>query len=35
MVPVTVGGLLEGHVGLDVECLDRVYLNPDPPVGFV
>jgi hypothetical protein len=26
-VPVTVSGLLDGHVGLDVECLDRVYLN--------
>jgi hypothetical protein len=26
-VPVTVSGLLEGHVGLDVECLDRIYLN--------
>jgi hypothetical protein len=26
-VPVTVNGLLEGHVGLDVECLDRIYLN--------
>ena len=25
--PVTVNGLLEGHVGLDLECLDRVYLN--------
>ena len=23
----TLGGLLEGHVGLDLECLDRVYLN--------
>jgi hypothetical protein len=26
-VPVTVNDLLDGHVGLDVECLDRVYLN--------
>jgi hypothetical protein len=26
-VPVTVGRLLEGQVGLDLECLDRVYLN--------
>jgi hypothetical protein len=26
-VPVTVGRLLEGHVGLDLECLDRIYLN--------
>lgn len=25
--PVTVGELLDGHVGLDVECLDRIYLN--------
>ena len=24
---VTVGDLLEGHVGLDIECLDRIYLN--------
>ena len=24
---VTVGDLLDGHVALDVECLDRVYLN--------
>jgi len=24
---VTVGELLEGHVALDVECLDRIYLN--------
>ncbi|MBA2695108.1 MAG: hypothetical protein H0U62_04515, partial [Actinobacteria bacterium] len=24
---VTVSELLEGHVDLDVECLDRVYLN--------
>lgn len=24
---VTLGDLLEGHVGLDVQCLDRVYLN--------
>src|SRR5262245_18069648 len=26
-VPVTVNDLLDGHVGLDLECLDRVYLN--------
>jgi len=25
--PVTVNDLLAGHVGLDVECLDRIYLN--------
>src|SRR5215210_7789724 len=24
---LTVTGLLDGHVGLDVECLDRLYLN--------
>jgi hypothetical protein len=24
---VTVGEVLDGHVGLDLECLDRVYLN--------
>lgn len=24
---MTVGRLLEGHVGLDLECLDRLYLN--------
>jgi hypothetical protein len=24
---VTVNDMLVGHVGLDVECLDRVYLN--------
>jgi hypothetical protein len=24
---VTVNDVLEGHVRLDVECLDRVYLN--------
>jgi hypothetical protein len=26
-VPVRVNDLLEGHVGLDLECLDRIYLN--------
>lgn len=25
--PVTVNDVLDGHVGLDVECLDRIYLN--------
>jgi hypothetical protein len=25
--PVTVNDILAGHVALDVECLDRVYLN--------
>ena len=24
---VTVNDVLEGHVGLDLECLDRIYLN--------
>ena len=24
---VTVNDVLDGHVGLDVECLDRIYLN--------
>jgi hypothetical protein len=27
MTTVTVNELLDGHVGLDLECLDRVYLN--------
>lgn len=26
-VPVTVNDLLDGQVGLDLECLDRIYLN--------
>jgi hypothetical protein len=26
-VPVTANDLLDGHVGLDLECLDRIYLN--------
>ena len=25
--PVTTADILDGHVGLDLECLDRVYLN--------
>jgi hypothetical protein len=25
--PVTVNDLLDGRVGLDIECLDRIYLN--------
>ena len=25
--PVTVNDILDGHVGLDLECLDRIYLN--------
>ncbi len=24
---VTVNDVIDGHVGLDVECLDRIYLN--------
>jgi hypothetical protein len=24
---VTVNDMLDGHVGLDLECLDRIYLN--------
>jgi hypothetical protein len=24
---VTVNDVLDGHVGLDLECLDRIYLN--------
>lgn len=27
MAAVTVNDLLDGHVGLDIECLDRIYLN--------
>ena len=27
MAAVTVNDLLDGHVSLDVECLDRIYLN--------
>ena len=27
MAALTVNDLLEGHVGLDIESLDRVYLN--------
>jgi len=29
--PVTVTDVLDGHVGLDVECLDRIYLNAYVP----
>lgn len=27
MAAVTVSDLLDGHVSLDVECLDRIYLD--------
>jgi hypothetical protein len=27
VAPVTINDVLEGHVGLDIECLDRIYLN--------
>jgi hypothetical protein len=27
MVAVTVSDLIDGHVSLDIECLDRIYLN--------
>ena len=26
-VPVTVNDVLDGHVALDLECLDRLYLH--------
>ena len=26
-LPVTINDVLDGHVGLDVECMDRIYLN--------
>ena len=26
-VPVTVNDVLDGHVALDLQCLDRLYLN--------
>jgi hypothetical protein len=29
--PVSVAELLDGHVALEVECLDRVYLNAYVP----
>jgi len=29
--PVTVNEILDGHVGLDLECLDRIYLNAYVP----
>ena len=27
MAAVTAADMLDGHVALDVECLDRIYLN--------
>ncbi len=29
--PVTVNDVLEGHVALDLECLDRIYLSAYVP----
>ena len=29
---VTVNDVLDGHVALDVECLDRIYLNAYVPI---
>ncbi len=29
--PVTINDVLEGHVALDLECLDRIYLNAYVP----
>lgn len=29
---VTAGELLDGHVVLDIECLDRIYLNVYVPI---
>ena len=29
---VTVNDVLDGHVGLDLECLDRIYLNAYVPM---
>jgi hypothetical protein len=26
-VPITINDVLDGHVGLDLQCLDRLYLN--------
>jgi len=37
MATVTVNDLLDGHVVLDVQCLDRIYLNgyvPNPAGGW-
>ena len=29
---VTVNDVLDGHVALDIECLDRIYLNAYVPI---
>jgi hypothetical protein len=29
---VTVNDVLDGHVALDIECLDRIYLNGYVPI---
>src|SRR5437667_1139461 len=29
---VTVNDMLDGHVALDIECLDRIYLNAYVPI---
>jgi hypothetical protein len=29
---VTVNDVLNGHVALDIECLDRIYLNAHVPI---
>ena len=29
---ITVNDVLDGHVALDIECLDRIYLNAYVPV---
>jgi hypothetical protein len=31
MATVTVNDVLDGHVALDLECLDRIYLNAYVP----
>jgi hypothetical protein len=32
---VTVNDVLDGHVQLDIECLDRIYLNAYVPIPHV
>ena len=29
---ITVNDVLDGHVALDIECLDRIYLNAYVPI---